>query len=1084
MSADTPDFPDESALVGWLSGAGLLHLAPVLRAHAIDVDVLGSLSEADLAHIGLLLGDRKRLLQAWAQAPWQPPADAEGQRRQLTIVFADLVDSTAWCQALSPEAWRELVLGFQRAAVEVLQRHGGVVAQYLGDGVLAYFGYPQAREDAATRAVHAGLALVDAVARLPVPTVLEARSQLGVRVGIETGLVVMSAVGAVGEGGRREHLALGDVPHIAARLQALAPEQSVCIGDTTRALVGGQVACEDQGVHVLKGVREARRVWQVTGVSGSGLRFEDAVAGGRSPLVGRQHELAWLQSLWQGALQGQGQAVLLSGEAGIGKSRVVRELRARLGAAGVHATMLQCSPWHVHAPLHPLREGLRRSLGFRGDQDIASQRAQLLAHAAGEGLSESQTQALAALLFVDDSGEAWQGSPREREDALIDTLIGLVERRAWRQPLLLVIEDAHWADAGTVRFMQALTERLVGWPMLLLITHRPGFLAPFEGQRAVVALKVPALQRHEVLQLVQSLAGPSLVPEGWGSIVERADGMPLYAEELARAAAGGGDQPHAIPVTLQDSLMARLDRLPRARELAQLLAVIGREVDAEFVGAVMGLSAERVAPDLAALATAAVLQEEATPGGWRYAFRHALLQDAALQSLLTPRRRAWHEQVARTLVARASQRSAEVDPAEVARHADGAGLDEWAARWWRQAAERALTRRSIDEAMAQLQSGLGSMDRMPAGAERDRCEMELRAMLGTAHMLSGGWAAPEVEQAYARAQALADRGDHVAEAVWPLWGNCIFHMVRGDIFLAQGIGRRITTVARHADSRLAWLVHDMLNVQLAFYSGQLADVARWAERVEHRFQDPADRALIGLYSTDLLLVTRVHAMHAAWLAGADEEESDTSGSDDAWTQVLARATELQHPYSLAWTLSWGAMIHLHRRAPERVETCARQAEALARENGHAYASAMARVMQAWAHAQVQVTSGRTNDAAAALVDMQDAIGVFRSTGAGIAVSFFLTLLAEAQAACGQAESGLEHIDEALRLSEAGGEHWYGAESLRVRAVLLAMQTDRLGQAHAVLDEAEALAQTQSATRWLRRCQATRSRLSARSAVSG
>ena len=371
MTAEAPALPDESPLVGWLRAAGLLHLAPLLRAHAIDVDVLGSLSEADLIHIGLPLGDRKRLLQAWAQAPWQPPADADGQRRQLTVVFADLVDSTAWCQALSPEAWRELVLGFQRAAVDVLQRHGGVVAQYLGDGLLAYFGYPQAREDAAIRAVHAGLSLVEAVARLPVPQVLQGRSRLGVRIGIETGQVVMSAVGAVGEGGRREHLALGDVPHIAARLQGLAPEQAVCIGDTTRTLVGRQVACDDHGVHMLKGVREPRQVWRVVGLSGSGLRFEDAVAGPRSPLVGRQHELAWLQSLWQGVLQGQGQAVLLSGEAGIGKSRMVRELRARLGLAGVQAPMLQCSPWHVHSPLHPLREGLRRSLGLRAEQDAA-----------------------------------------------------------------------------------------------------------------------------------------------------------------------------------------------------------------------------------------------------------------------------------------------------------------------------------------------------------------------------------------------------------------------------------------------------------------------------------------------------------------------------------------------------------------------------------------------------------------------------------------------------------------------------------------------------------------------------------------
>lgn len=1082
MTPEAPALPDDSPLVGWLSGAGLLHLAPLLRAHAIDVDVLGSLSEADLVHIGLPMGDRKRLLQAWARAPWQPPVDAEGQRRQLTVVFADLADSTEWCQALSPEAWRELVLGFQRAAVEALQRHGGVVAQYLGDGVLAYFGYPQAREDAATRAVHAGLALVEAVGRSPVPRVLDGRSSLGVRVGIETGMVVMSAVGAVGEGGRREHLALGDVPHIAARLQALAPEQSVCIGDTTRALVGGQVACEDLGTHALKGVREPRRIWRAARPSGSGLRFEDAGVGPRSPLVGRQHELAWLQSLWQGAVRGQGQAVLLSGEAGIGKSRMVRELRARLGLAGVQAPMLQCSPWHVHAPLHPLREGLRRRLGLSKDQDVASQRAQLLHQMAGQGLSEAQLQALAALLFVDDGSQTRSGSPREREDALIGSIVELVERRARREPMLLVIEDAHWADAGTLRFMKALAERVAGLPLLLLITHRPGFVAPFEGQRAVVALKVPALQRHEVRQLVQALAGAAELPGSWCSIIDRADGMPLYAEELARAAASAGATSDLaeIPATLQDSLMARLDRLPRARELAQLLAVIGREVDADFVAAVTDRSPDMVATDLAALAAAAVLHEEAAPGGWRYAFRHALLQDAALQSLLAPRRKVWHEKVVRAMVARAAGRGDEVDPAEVARHADGAGLDEWAARWWRLAAERALARWSIDEAMAQLHAGLRSVERMPAGADRDRCEMELRAMQGTAHMLTRGWAAPEVEQAYARAQALADRGDHVSEAIWPLWGNCVFHQVRGDVRLARGIGQRIATVARHADSRLAWLVHDMLHVQLAFYGGETAQVARWAERVEHRFQDPADRALIALYSTDLLLVARVHAMHAAWLCGPEDDAAAHARVDEAWQRALLRATELRHPYSLAWTLSWGAMIHVHRRDPGQVEACAGQADALARQHGHAYVGAMAHVMLAWARAQHALRAGLPHEAAAALHDMQGAIGVFRDTGAGIAVPCFLTLLAEAEAACGQVEPGLAHVEEALRIGQAGGEHWCEPESLRVRALLLASKPEGVPEATQLLVRAEALARAQMAARWVQRCQVTREQLAARS----
>ncbi len=1060
-----------SALHQWLLDAGVPHLEALLRAHAIDVDVLGSLSEADLAQIGLPLGDRKRVLQALARRP-QAVAQPEGERRQLTILFADLVDATTLCQSLSPEAWRDVVLAYQQAAVDILQRHGGVVAQYLGDGLLVYFGYPLAQEDAAIRAVHSGLALVQAVAELNMAGV----AGLRLRVGIDTGLVV---VGDVGAGSHREHLALGDAPHLAARLQALAPPGQVFIGEATRRLSGGCFVCEDEGVHALKGVRAPHQVWRVQGLSQTASRFEAATSARLSPLVGRQQELALLSDRWQQAAQGRGQLVVLSGEAGIGKSRMVGELRQRMGNAGLSALVVQCAPQHRHAEFHPLREGLMRRLDIRHGMSPALQRERLHELVMGvHGLAQGHACALAELLMLSDEGEApkdrtapWVTTAHERHAAILAALLALTEARAHQRPTLLLLEDLHWADPGTLAFAQAVGHRLHDWPLLLLVTHRPQALPVLAPASVLTPVPVSGLSAEDTDALLDRLAGAhALSAAARQHIAHKSDGVPLFVEELARSLIDGGasQDGHApVPATLRDSLIARLDRHPGARELLQRAAVLGRTLDLDLLQAMDARPPADFERDLHTLLQAGVLVRDGGPRGLQLAFRHALLQDAARDSLVAVRRQQLHAQVVHTLQTHFLAR-VDSEPAELAHHATQAGLSELAVDHWRRAGERALAQKSLSEAVAHLDAGLAVVLAQPPSARRDQQEMQLRGLLGTTHMLGKGWAAPEVAQAYGRAQQLAGASDEVDDAIWPLWGNCVYQQVKGDIVQACAIGRRMQTVARHAHSRQAWLVHDMMQSQLAFYSGRLVAVATHAEQVEHRYNDPQDRSLIPLYSTDLLLVTQVHALHADWITGQIDDV------DARLKAVQQRAHDLNHAYSLAWALGWGAMVRLHRGDVDALCASASQSLRLAEAHGHAYVRSMATFLLGWcAHRRALVAGDAALADGHGLAAMRQGLADFCATGAGIAVPFFQTLLAEAMGESGAWSEGLALLADAWTRVQAGGERWYEAELHRVRGELLLHKPDvDVTEVAASLRRALTVSHEQQASRWQQRAQAS------------
>lgn len=1065
-----------SALSDWLKSIGLARIERVLTDNDIDEDVIGSLTENDLEKLGVSMGDRKRLLQALGTlhpaSLRSAVADAtQGELRQLTIMFCDLVDSTSLCERLTPEQWRQLVLQYQQAAAAVIERFGGVIAQYLGDGLLVYFGHPQAQEDAPERAVRTGLALVDTIRGLSVQVLgFHEPLHLAVRIGIHTGLVV---IGEIGGGARREQLALGDAPNVAARLQALASPNTVLISDGTRKLAGASFTCEDQGRPPLKGVREPPQVWRVMAVNAATSRFDAATSAGLTPLVGRQHELGLLIERWRDAVQGRGQVVFLSGEPGIGKSRMLKELRDRLGNAGLGAARLQCSPHHVHSAFHPSIEYIERSLGLCRDLP-AHAKLDLLERRVTEQLRRPLAQAalLAYMLSIpcDDRYGPIVDSPLQHERDTIAALVDMVEAAATLSPTLLLLEDAHWADPATLDFLSLLIERAKHMPLLLVVTHRPEFRPSFESAAHITSLKVPGLQRAEVAELVLRLSRDVPLPQALTQhILNRTDGVPLFIEELTKSileipgSGGPAAQRVAVPTTLRDSLMARLDRVPAAKEIAQIGSVLGREFSHELIEALSTMSRAELAAALAALTQSGLATQQASHQGVVYSFKHALVQDAAYDSLLKPRREALHAAIVQVVEARfpAIQQS---EPEMLARHASAAGLPHQAVPYWRKASDLALQRLSLQEAAAHLNSGLESAAALPASPARDQTELQLRASLGTVYMLGKGWAAPEVEQAYARAIELADAADKVEESIWPLWGLCVFHMVRGEIDQAEAISKRTMSVAGQSNSRTAWLVANMLQTQVCLYTGRFAQVAPYWEQVELRYSDPKDRVLIALYSTDIRLATMVHAAHAHWIGG-DVKQAMTLSAE------LERiAASLNHPYSVAWAHTWGATCLLYQGDVEALLERVAQGLSIAERHGFAYISGIGTMIQGWCWT-------RQDRLAEGIAQMQRGLAAFRATGAGIVVPFFQALLAEALGQAGRHAEGLALLDDSQALMAHGGERWHEAELYRIRGALMATQpqADR-AWAEVWVRRALTTAQAQQARSWAHRAQADLDRL--------
>jgi class 3 adenylate cyclase len=629
---------------------------------------------------------------------------SDAERRQLTVLFCDLADSTTLAGQLDPEDLREVIQAYQATCAEVVQRFDGHIAQYLGDGLLVYFGYPQAHEDDASRAVRAGLSIVEALGTLNARLGRDRGIRLAVRVGIHTGLVV---VGALGGGDRHEHLALGETPNIAARLQSLAAPDTVVISAATHQLVQGLFSCQELHTPSLKGVAQPLAVYYVRGVSEAQSRFEVAISHGLTPLVGREEEVGLLRRRWEQATEGHGQVVLLSGEAGIGKSRLVQELREHVGPAGMMRMTFRCSPYAQHSALYPMIEHLQRFLQWQREDTPETKLATLERVLQGYHLPLHDVVPLfAALLSLPPPAHypLLALSPQQQQQQTQAALLAWLMEETERQPLLMVWEDLHWADASTLEWLGLLIDQAPTTRLLTLLTYRPEFRPPWASRSHLTQLTLSRFTRPQGEAMVTRVAsGKALPGEVLQQIVAKTDGVPLFVEELTKMvlesgllqehedhyALTGPLPPLAIPTTLHDSLMARLDRLATVREVAQLGATLGREFTYELLQAVWPLDEETLQRGLRRLVDAELIYQRGVPPQARYVFKHALIQEAAYQALLKSTRQRYHQQIAQVLESRFPD-IVKTQPELLAHHYTEAGLSAKAVGYWRRAGQRAL----------------------------------------------------------------------------------------------------------------------------------------------------------------------------------------------------------------------------------------------------------------------------------------------------------------------------------------------------------------------------------------------------------
>jgi class 3 adenylate cyclase/predicted ATPase len=1073
----------------WLRDLGLEDYVQAFQANHIDAKVLPRLTADDLIALGITsVGHRRLLLDAIAAfdegrgpAAAEPTTVAarplEAERRQLTVLFCDLVDSTELASRLDPEDLRDVMRAYQAACANVVSRFEGHVARFLGDGVLAYFGWPRAHEDDAERAVRAGLQLVQDIARLEP----RAEVRLQARVGVATGHVV---VGDLISGGSSDKDAVsGDTPNLAARLQALAAPASVVISQATRRLLGGLFELADLGPVRLKGFAEALSAFRVEGKGQAEGRFDALHGEHLTPLVGREHELGILLERWYWARDGDGQVVLLAGEPGIGKSRLLRTLRERLGDDPYTPLSHYCSPHHTNSALYPVIDLLERAARLERNAPPEEQLDKIEAVLAGtrEQLDEALP-AVAALLGVPTGARypALIMGPEVQKHRTLQALLDQLAALAARQPVLALYEDVHWSDPSTLELLGMVIERVRQLPVLVLITFRPEFQPPWTSHAHVTTLTMSRLGRRQGADLVARVTGDKPLPPAIvEQIVARTDGVPLFVEELTKAVlesgllADAGDHwelagplpPLAIPTTLHDSLMARLDRLAPVKEVAQTAAVIGREFSHELLAAVSPLSEADLHIALDQLVQSELVFRRGIPPEATYTFKHALVQDAAYQSLLKSRRQQLHARIAQVLESRFPGVS-EGDPEVLARHTTEAGLAAGAIPYWRRAGGLAAGRWANVEAIAHLSKGLELVETLPAAPEHLDEELALRLAIGGPLMSTKGYAAPELERSYSRAWSLCeqlDRSDALFPVLRGLW-TCYF--VRGELARAYDLAERLVVLADKEKAPLR-RAHACRAVGCtSFYLGRLTDASEQFERgtalSDAVSELPEHRAHALLHGEHPGVFCRTYLAWVLWLRGLPDQAAEMVNA------ALDHAQRLGHPYSTVIAASFAAVLHTWRHeyalARLRAETTIEVA------TDHDLGPRLGFAIMARGAALVGLCQQPQGIAA-----IRAGLDNWNRTGARLSESQWLGLIAEAHLQAGQLDYAHAALDKAAEATAATGECYYQAELYRLRGVV-STETGEHTQAALWLQRAIEIARSQKARSWELRAATSLARL--------
>jgi class 3 adenylate cyclase len=1050
MSITEPE--DAAVNVGsWLRNLGLEQYEAAFRENGVSGEVLRHLTADDLKELGVAaVGHRRQLLVAIAElrdaalsaakpAENQLASRSAGERRQLTVMFCDLVGSTALSEKLDPEELRSLLHAYRTLCGDVIARYDGFVARYVGDGILTYFGWPTAHEEDAERAVRAALEIVHTVNRA------SAIENLSVRIGIATGPVVVGEAAGTGD---QSKLAVGSTPNLAARLQGLAVADQVVIATSTRRLVGNSFELTDLGDQDLKGIAEPIHAWRVERALVTDSRFDARYgADGLTPLVGREEEVDLLLRRWSLSRDGEGQVVLLSGEPGIGKSRILSTLRERLEARGAQSLRFQCSPYYVNSAFWPIIDNFERALKFARDETIETKLDKVEALVVGDyGRPLADVRFVASILSIpceDRYGERAM-TPQKFKDETLRTLVDITEAAARRQPSVLLFEDAHWADPTTVEVLDLLIDRVRTVPLLIVLTHRPEFQSRWSGQGHVTALNLSKLTRAQSTAMVTALAGGKALPNSLlEQILTRTDGVPLFVEELAKTILESGELKDAgdhyeiqgsvrsvtIPATLRDSLMARLDRFTPVREIAQIGAAIGREFSYELIEAMAPMPQAQIDEALARLCESGLAFRRGTAPDAVYTFKHALVQDAAYDSLLKSRKQELHAKIARVIGQRFPNITT-TEPEVLAHHLTEAGQVEAAIPLWQSAGELASKRMALAEASAHFSYGLELVAALPPSLQRDNGELDLRTRLGSAWLGLQGWGSPGAWKSLYPALALAkslERNDTLVPILWGLTCNVYsqgrvaesLRWVEEMLGTAQATGETDLLIAGH-----------MCGCFCYAWAGEFIQARGHARAIFEIHVEERDRHLAEILNQDPETMARIWDSACTWVLGYPDQALRLEQEKDA------QARRRGQPFNLGAALYMGPNWWDRRLGRAELRKRAEEIEVVGRENNLPFVSD---VLAQLKYGEAELRASNFEVATPALLSWEAA-------GNTAAQTHIKGWLADAALRIGDADGALQLLDEAIEQIErpGWGERLYYVEIIRLKGCALSLKNDPEG----------------------------------------